>query len=49
MESIINYFNEAFKREQKLAEGDKKAPKYYDFLIQITGAQNNYIIWKKQK
>ena len=44
---MFNYFNLAYKKEQKISPKDKKAPKYYDFLIQITGAENNYIIWKK--
>ena len=44
---MFSYFNLAYKKEQKISQKDKKAPKYYDFLIQITGAQNNYIIWKK--
>ena len=44
---MFRYFNEAFKREQKLAEGDKKAPKYYDFLTQICSAETHYVVWKK--
>ena len=44
---MFKNFNESFKREQKFLEKDKKAPKYYDFLIQITGAQSDYIIWSK--
>ena len=39
------YFNEAYSREQKLADDDKKAPKYYDFLTQIPNAQSDYEIW----
>ena len=46
---MFRYFNEAFKREQKIAEDDKKAPKYYDFLTQICGAETHYIVWKKPK
>ena len=42
---MFRYFNEAYKRETKLAEDDKKAPKYYDFLNQITSADSHYIIW----
>jgi hypothetical protein len=44
---MFRYFNEAFKREQKIAEGDKKAPKYLDFLKQICSAETHYIVWKK--
>ena len=46
---MFRCFNEAFKREQKIAEGDKKAPKYYDFLTQICNAETHYIVWKKPK
>ena len=42
---MFRYFNEAYKRETKLAEDDKKAPKYFDFLNQITSAESHYIIW----
>ena len=42
---MFRYFNAAYKRETKLAEGDKKAPKYYDFLNQITSAESHYVIW----
>ena len=44
---MFRYFNYAFKREQKIAEDDKKAPKYYDFLTQICDAETHYIVWKK--
>ena len=44
---MFKYFNEAFKREQKIAKDDKKAPKYYDFLLQILSANSDYIIWNK--
>ena len=44
---MFRYFNEAFKREQKIAEDDKKAPKYYDFLKQICSAETHYVVWKK--
>ena len=44
---MFKYFNEAFKREQKLASDDIKAAKYYDYLTQIMTAQSDYIIWKK--
>ena len=46
---MFRYFNEAYKRETKLAESDKKAPKYYDFLNQITSAESHYIIWVRPK
>ena len=42
---MFRYFNEAYKRETKLAADDKKAPKYYDFLNQITSAESHYTIW----
>ena len=42
---MFRYFNEAYKKETKLAEDDKKAPKYYDFLNQITSAESHYVIW----
>ena len=42
---MFRYFNEAFSREQKLAEDDKKAPKYYDFLTQIYSAESDYVTW----
>ena len=42
---MFRYFNEAYSREQKLAPDDKKAPKYYDFLTQITDANSHYAIW----
>ena len=42
---MFRYFNEAYKRETKLAEDDKKAPKYYDFLNQITSAESHYVVW----
>ena len=42
---MFRYFNEAYKRETKLADDDKKAPKYYDFLNQITSAESHYVIW----
>ena len=44
---MFKYFIEAFKREQKFAKDDKKAPKYYDFLIQILNANSDYLIWNK--
>jgi hypothetical protein len=44
---MFSYFNEAYKKEQKIAEGDKKAPKYYDFLEQIVDAETHYVVWKK--
>ena len=44
---MFRYFNQAYKRETKLAEGDKKAPKYYDFLNQITSAESHYVIWAR--
>ena len=42
---MFRYFNEAYKKETKLAEDDKKAPKYYDFLNQIHSAESHYVIW----
>ena len=44
---MFKYFISAYKREQKVSKKDKKAPKYYDFLIQILDAESNYIIWNK--
>ena len=44
---MFKYFISAYKREQKISKNDKKAPKYYDFLIQILDAESNYIIWNK--
>ena len=44
---MFKYFNEAYKRQQKLDSNDKKAAKYYDYLTQIMSAQSDYIIWKK--
>ena len=44
---MFKYFNEAYKKEQKLEADDKKAAKYYDFLTQILYAQSDYLIWKK--
>ena len=44
---MFKYFNEAYKKEQEISKDDKKAPKYYDFLSQIMGAQSNYLIWNK--
>ena len=42
---MFRYFNAAFSKEQKLAEDDKKAPKYYDFLTQIYRAESDYVTW----
>ena len=42
---MFRYFNESYSKEQKLAPGDKKAPKYYDFLTQITNANSHYATW----
>ena len=42
---MFRYFNEAYKKETKLAEDDKKAPKYYDFLNQIYTAESHYVVW----
>ena len=44
---MFRYFNQAYKRETKLADGDKKAPKYYDFLNQVTSAESHYVIWAR--
>ena len=46
---LFKYFNEAYKKEQKMAEDDKKAPKYYDFLTQICDAESHYVVWKRPK
>ena len=46
---LFKYFNEAYKKEQKMAEDDKKAPKYYDFLTQICDAETHYVVWKRPK
>ena len=46
---MFRYFNEAYLREQKLAEDDKKAPKYYDFLTQIYQAESDYEIWVRPR
>ena len=42
---MFRYFNEAYSKEQKLAPDDKKAPKYYDFLMQVVDANTHYVIW----
>ena len=42
---MFKYFNEAYSKEQKLSKEDKKAPKYLDFLTQISQAQSDYEIW----
>ena len=42
---MFRYFNEAYKKETKLADDDKKAPKYYDFLNQVTSAESHYAVW----
>ncbi len=44
---MFKYFNDAWTREQKVADGDKKAAKYYDFLTQIEDAQPDYITYIK--
>ena len=44
---MFKYFNEAYRREQKISKDDKNAPKYYDFLTQIIDARSDYIIWNK--
>jgi hypothetical protein len=44
---MFKYFNDAWTREQKVADGDKKAAKYYDFLTQIEDAQPDYITYSK--
>ena len=44
---MFKYFNEAYKRQQKLDSDDKKTAKYYDFLTQIMDSESDYIIWKK--
>ena len=40
---MFKYFNDAWSKEQKIAEGDKKAEKYYDFLQQIENSKPDYI------
>ena len=42
---MFRYFNEGYTKEKTLAPEDKKAPKYYDFLTQIVGAETHYVIW----
>ena len=42
---MFRYFNEAYKKETKLAADDRKAPKYYDFLNQIYTAESHYVVW----
>ena len=42
---MFRHFNEAYLREKKFSKGDKKAPKYYDFLTQIVKAQSDYETW----
>ena len=44
---MFKYFNDAWSREQKVADGDKKAAKYYDFLTQIESSQPDYITYIK--
>ena len=44
---MFKYFNDAWTREQKVAEGDKKAAKYYDFLTQIEYTKPDYITYVK--
>lgn len=44
---MFKYFNDAWSREQKVAEGDKKAEKYYDFLQQIESSKPDYIKYVK--
>jgi hypothetical protein len=39
---MFKYFNDAWKRERQLAEGDKKAPKYFDFLQLLEHAEPDY-------
>jgi hypothetical protein len=40
---MFKYFNDAWSKEQKVAEGDKKAEKYYDFLQQIETSKPDYV------
>jgi hypothetical protein len=42
---MFKYFNDGFSKEKSLAPDDKKAPKYYDFLTQIPGANTHYVTW----
>ena len=46
---MFKYFNESWSREQKVADDDKKAQKYYDFLQQIEEAQPDYPSYNKPK
>ena len=46
---MFKYFNDSWTREQKVADGDKKAAKYYDFLTQIEDAQPDYITYIKPR
>ena len=39
---MFKYFNDAWTKERKVDENDKKAEKYYDFLQQITLAEPEY-------
>ena len=39
---MFKYFNDAWTREKKIGEDDKKAEKYYDFLNQIENADPEY-------
>ena len=39
---MFKYFNDAWSREKKVGENDKKAEKYYDFLQQIEQSDPEY-------
>ena len=39
---MFKYFNDAWTKEKKIGEDDKKAEKYYDFLNQIESAEPDY-------
>ena len=46
---MFKYFNDAWKRERQLAEGDKKAPKYFDFLQLLEHAEPDYNCYLRYK
>ena len=43
---MFKYFNDAWSKERKVDENDKKAEKYYDFLQQIVLAEPEYKIFQ---
>ena len=46
---MFKYFNDAWKRERQLAEGDKKAPKYFDFLQLLEHAEPDFNCYLRYK